>query len=198
MDLTGIMMDIFGPYGAVGVFLMVLCAFILDATVVPALPEIFIIVGFSYNPTPGFAVVLIIAAILGECIGNIILYTVVEKIGLPKKLKTVMNKYVGILFVSDERMMLINRIAPVIPYSGAFISVIETWTLRRALFYIALGCVLKYGLILSMSTFFYQYFTSDVAQTMMIVFVIAIIAISLIASHIRKKKMFGDNPKQTE
>ena len=198
MDLTGIMMDIFGPYGAVGVFLMVLCAFILDATVVPALPEIFIIVGFSYDPTPGFAVVLIIAAILGECIGNIILYTVVEKIGLPKKLKTVMNKYVGILFVSDERMMLINRIAPVIPYSGAFISVIETWTLRRALFYIALGCVLKYGLILSMSTFFYQYFTSDVAQTMMIVFVIAIIAISLIASYIRKKKMFGDNPKQTE
>lgn len=198
MDLTGIMMDIFGPYGAVGVFLMVLCAFILDATVVPALPEIFIIVGFSYNPTPGFAVVLIIAAILGECIGNIILYTVVEKIGLPKKLKTVMNKYVGILFVSDERMMLVNRIAPVIPYSGAFISVIETWTLRRALFYIALGCVLKYGLILSMSTFFYQYFTSDVAQTMMIVFVIAIIAISLIASYIRKKKMFGDNPKQTE
>lgn len=198
MDLTGIMMDIFGPYGAVGVFLMVLCAFILDATVVPALPEIFIIVGFSYNPTPGFALVLIIAAILGECIGNIILYTVVEKIGLPKKLKTVMNKYVGILFVSDERMMLVNRIAPVIPYSGAFISVIETWTLRRALFYIALGCVLKYGLILSMSTFFYQYFTSDVAQTMMIVFVIAIIAISLIASYIRKKKMFGDNPKQTE
>ncbi len=198
MDLTGIMMDIFGPYGAVGVFLMVLCAFILDATVVPALPEIFIIVGFSYDPTPGFAVVLIIAAILGECIGNIILYTVVEKIGLPKKLKTVMNKYVGILFVSDERMMLVNRIAPVIPYSGAFISVIETWTLRRALFYIALGCVLKYGLILSMSTFFYQYFTSDVAQTMMIVFVIAIIAISLIASYIRKKKMFGDNPKQTE
>ena len=198
MDLTGIMMDIFGPYGAVGVFLMVLCAFILDATVVPALPEIFIIVGFSYDPTPGFAVVLIIAAILGECIGNIILYTVVEKIRLPKKLKTVMNKYVGILFVSDERMMLVNRIAPVIPYSGAFISVIETWTLRRALFYIALGCVLKYGLILSMSTFFYQYFTSDVAQTMMIVFVIAIIAISLIASYIRKKKMFGDNPKQTE
>ena len=198
MDLTGIMMDIFGPYGAVGVFLMVLCAFILDATVVPALPEIFIIVGFSYDPTPGFAVVLIIAAILGECIGNIILYTVVEKIGLPKKLKTVMNKYVGILFVSDERMMLVNRIAPVIPYSGAFISVIETWTLRRALFYITLGCVLKYGLILSMSTFFYQYFTSDVAQTKMIVFVIAIIAISLIASYIRKKKMFGDNPKQTE
>ena len=198
MDLTGIMMDIFGPYGAVGVFLMVLCAFILDATVVPALPEIFIIVGFSYDPTPGFAAVLIIAAILGECIGNIILYTVVEKIGLPKKLKTVMNKYVGILFVSDERMMLVNRIAPVIPYSGAFISVIETWTLRRALFYITLGCVLKYGLILSMSTFFYQYFTSDVAQTMMIVFVIAIIAISLIASYIRKKKMFGDNPKQTE
>lgn len=198
MDLTGIMMDIFGPYGAVGVFLMVLCAFILDATVVPALPEVFIIVGFSYNPTPGFAVILIIAAILGECIGNIILYTIVEKVGLPKKIKSVMNKYVGILFLSDERMMLVNRIAPVIPYSGAFISVIETWTLPRALFYIALGCIIKYGLILSMSTFFYQYFTSDVAQTLMIVFVFVIIGISLILSYIRKKKMFSNEAEVKE
>lgn len=200
MDLTGVMMDIFGPYGMGGVVAMVFVAFLLDATVIPALPEIFIIVGFAYNPTPGFAVVLLIAAIIAECLGNTLLYCLVEHFGLPKKLKKVMNKYVSILIVSDERMMLLNRIAPMIPYSGAFISVIDGWTLRRSLFYVIIGCILKYGLILSMSSIFYTYFTSNVAQYMMFVFIFAILALSFIASYIRRKRTFpdGENPSEEE
>lgn len=193
MDLTAIMTDIFGPYGMAGVIAMVFLAFFLDATVFPALPEIFIIIGFAYDPTPQFAVVLLLTAIVAECAGNTLLYLIVEKVGLPKRLKKVMNKYVGILIVSDERMMLVNRIAPMIPYSGAFISAIETWTLKRSLFYIVLGCILKYGLVLSMSTVFYAYFTSDVAQYVMIAFVLFILAISFIASYIRKKRTFGSD-----
>ena len=198
MDLTVIMTDIFGPYGMAGVIAMVFLAFFLDATVFPALPEIFIIIGFAYDPTPGFALVLLLTAIAAECLGNTLLYLAVERFGLPKRLKKIMNKYVGILIVSDERMMLVNRIAPMIPYSGAFISVIETWTLRRSLFYIVLGCILKYGLVLSMSTFFYAYFTSDIAQYVMIGFVVAILIISFIASYIRKKRTFGDDPSGPE
>lgn len=190
MDITSVMMDVFGPYGAAGVVLLVFIAFVADATVIPAVPELFIIVGFAYDPTPGFAVVLLIAAIAGECIGNTILYCLVERFGLPRKLRKVMNKYVGILIVSDERMMLLNRIAPMIPYSGAFISVIETWTLKRALFYIAIGCILKYGIVLSMSSFFYEYFSSDIAQILMIAMIVIILALSFIASYIRRKRSF--------
>ena len=58
MDLTAFMLDIFGPYGEPGVVLMVFLAFLLDATLIPFLPEIFIILGFSYNPEPYFAVIL--------------------------------------------------------------------------------------------------------------------------------------------
>ena len=58
--------------------------------------------------------------------------------------------------------------------------------------YIVLGCILKYGLILSMSSMFYTYFTSDVAQYVMIGFVILILAISLIASYIRRKRTFPE------
>lgn len=189
MDITAVMMDVFGPYGAAGVVLLVFLAFVMDATVVPAVPELFIIVGFAYDPTPGFATVLLLAAIAGECIGNTALYLVVERFGLPRRLKKVMNRYVGILIVSDERVMLLNRIAPMIPYSGAFISVIESWTLKRALFYIILGCILKYGLVLSMSTFFYEYFSSDMAQILMIAMIVVILALSFVASYIRKKRM---------
>lgn len=198
MDLTVIMTDIFGPYGMAGVVAMVFVAFLVDATVFPFLPEIFIIIGFAYEPTPGFAVILLLTAIIAECLGNTLLYCVVQRFGLPRKLKRVMNKYVSILIVSDERMMLLNRIAPMIPYSGAFISVIESWKLSRALFYIVIGCILKYGLILSMSTFFYSYFTSDVAQYVMIGFVILILAISLIASYIRKKRTFPEEENASE
>ena len=198
MDLTVIMTDIFGPYGMAGVVAMVFVAFLVDATVFPFLPEIFIIIGFAYEPTPGFAVILLLTAIIAECLGNTLLYCVVQRFGLPRKLKRMMNKYVSILIVSDERMMLLNRIAPMIPYSGAFISVIESWKLSRALFYIVIGCILKYGLILSMSTFFYSYFTSDVAQYVMIGFVVLILAISLIASYIRKKRTFPEEENASE
>ncbi len=198
MDLTVIMTDIFGPYGMAGVVAMVFVAFLVDATVFPFLPEIFIIIGFAYEPTPGFAVILLLTAIIAECLGNTLLYCVVQRFGLPRKLKRVMNKYVSILIVSDERMMLLNRIAPIIPYSGAFISVIESWKLSRALFYIVIGCILKYGLILSMSTFFYSYFTSDVAQYVMIGFVVLILAISLIASYIRKRRTFPEDENASE
>ena len=198
MDLTVVMTDIFGPYGMAGVIAMVFVAFLIDATVFPFLPEIFIIIGFAYEPTPEFAVVLLLTAIVAECLGNTLLYCAVEKFGLPKRLKRIMNKYVSILIMSDERMMLLNRIAPMIPYSGAFISAIESWKLSRALFYIVIGCILKYGLILSMSTFFYSYFTSDVAQYVMIGFVLLILAISLIASYIRKKRTFPDEPGTSE
>lgn len=192
MDLTAVMTDIFDPYGMGGVVAMVFIAFLLDATVFPAVPEIFIIIGFAYEPTPGFAVVLLITAISAEVLGNLILYALVERFGLPKKLKRIMNKYVGILIVSDERMMLLNRIAPMIPYSGAFISAIDNWKLGKCLLYIVLGCILKYGLILSMSTMFYAYFTSDVAQYVMIAFIVVILAVSFIASYIRRKRTFPD------
>lgn len=198
MDLTQFMLDIFGPYGGPGVVLMVFLAFLLDATLVPFLPEIFIILGFSYDPTPSFAIILIAVSIVAEWMGNCILYFVVKNVRVPKKIKSVVNKYMGILLVNDERMLLVNRIAPMIPYSGAFIALVDNWKLSRALAYIALGCVLKYGLILSMSSVFYAYFSSNMASIMMIVFVIVILSLSLVLSYFRRKRTFGSKSENVE
>ncbi len=189
-------MDIFGPYGEPGVMLMVFVAFLLDASLIPMLPELFIIVGFSYNPTPGFAVILVCLAIVAECLGNFLLYSAVERFGLPEFLKKIMNKYVNFLIFNDEKMLLVNRIAPMLPYSGAFISVIDDWKISRALFYVFIGCLLKYGVILALSSVFYQYFTNDVAIYMTFALVFGIIVISFIASYFRKKKHFKDVPTE--
>ena len=160
--------------------------------------EIFIILGFSYDPEPSFAITLIAVSIVAEWLGNCILYFVVRNVRVPKKIKSVVNKYIGILLVSDERMLLVNRIAPMIPYSGAFIALVDNWKLPRALAYIALGCVLKYGLILSMSSVFYAYFSSSLASIMMVVFVIVILLVSLALSYFRRKRTFGDEDRDVE
>ena len=90
--------------------------------------------------------------------------------------------------MSDERIILVNRIAPMIPFLGAFIALIKTWDPRKCTFYIVLGCVLKYGVIMLAGNFFYGYFGSDTAQTVMLVAIVAVIVISFIASYVRKRR----------
>ena len=53
---------------------------------------------------------------------------------------------------------------------------------------IVLGCVLKYGIIMLASSFFYGYFGSDTAQTVMLVVIVAVIVISFVASYVKKKR----------
>ena len=182
------MYGFFGPYGGWGVLLCIMLIFLIDALIFPTLPELFFVIGFIYNPTLTFGVELLFAAAIGEVIGITVLYFVVEKTHVPTKIKKIADRYVNFLVVSDERILLVNRVAPMIPFAGAFISIIDSWKLSRALFYIILGCFLKYGVILLMSSFFFTYFNSDAAQTYTIVFVFIVIIVSFIASFLKKKK----------
>ncbi|MFA6679210.1 MAG: hypothetical protein WCR96_01815 [Candidatus Methanomethylophilaceae archaeon] len=188
IDIGGWMYGFFGPYGGWGVLLCIMLIFLIDALIFPTLPELFFVIGFIYNPTLTFGVELLFAAAIGEVIGITVLYFVVEKIHVPTKIKKIADRYVNFLVVSDERILLVNRVAPMIPFAGAFISIIDSWKLSRALFYIILGCFLKYGVILLMSSFFFTYFNSDAAQTYTIVFVFIVIIVSFIASFLKKKK----------
>jgi len=50
----------------------------------------------------------------------------------------------------DERLLLLNRFVPVLPAAGAFIFA-AGWRPWRALGFVALGSVLKYGILLAAS-----------------------------------------------
>lgn len=180
--------DIFGPYGAAGILLFIFLIFYIDAVCFPTLPEIFFIIGFMYNPTIEWGIIILIVASIAEALGVSTLYYVVEHIRVPERVKNVADKYSKFLIVSDERMLLVNRFAPILPFAGAFISLIPSWTLKRALIYNFIGCYLKYGIILLFSSFFYAYFSGPDAQTYTIIFVVAVMVISLIASYFKKKK----------
>ena len=184
------MYEIFGPYGAVGVVIFVFLIFYIDSVIFPTLPEIFFIVGFMYNPTPAWGLVMLATAMVAEIAGVTTIYLIVEYIKIPEIVKKAANKYSQFLLVSDERAILINRFAPILPFTGAFISIIESWTLKRGLFYLVIGCVLKYGLILLFANFFYAYFQGPAAEWVTIGFVIGVMVISLIVSY-RKKKRSG-------
>ena len=188
MNISEFIYSYLGDYGDAGVLLCVFLIFLIDAIVFPALPEIFFILGYDYNPTPVFGVLLVLTAVAAELTGVFSLYYVAKHIRIPKKLTRIVDRYVNFLLVSDERVMLLNRIAPMIPFAGAFIALVDSWDPRKCALYIVIGCVLKYGVIIMASSFFYAYFSSDAALKVTLTFVLAIIGISLAASYIRKKK----------
>ena len=125
---------------------------------------------------------------MAEAAGLSTLYLIVEKLGVPERIKNIADMYADFLMVSDERMLLVNRVAPMLPFAGAFVSLIHSWTLKRALLYNFIGCYLKYGIILLFADFFYSYFGSTEAQWYTILFVVIVMVISIILSVYKKKQ----------
>ena len=182
------MYDVFGPYGAWGILVFVFLIFFIDAVVFPTLPELFFIIAFMYDPTVPWGAAILCTAVVAEIAGIGLLYAVVERIRIPRRIKAVADRYVDFLVVSDERILLVNRVAPMIPFAGAFISIIDSWRIGRALSYVALGCLLKYGAIMLMSSFFYAYFSGPDAQSITLIFIVAVSALSMAAAFIKRKR----------
>lgn len=183
--------DLFGGNGDIGILVCIFLIFLLDALLVPTLPELFFILGFmagaEHNVPIVFGCELLIAAIAAELAGILSLYYVVKHIRVPRKIESLVDTYTKFLVIGDERLLLLNRIAPMIPFAGAFIAIAK-WDLRKSVFYIVLGCVLKYGIIMLLGNAFLEFFNSDQAQLFMILMIIAVIAISVILSFVIRKR----------
>lgn len=188
IDISGWIYDIFGPYGWWGILLCVFLIFFIDAVLVPTLPELFFMFGFFYQPTLEFGIAMLIVASIAEVLGVTVLYLVVKHIGVPDRVRRICNKYIDFLVVSDERIFLINRFAPMIPFAGAFIGLVERWSYKKCMAYIILGCFIKYGLILALAAFFYISFDPAVAQDLSLVLIATVIILSFVASYLKKKK----------
>jgi len=178
---------LFGAAGGPALVLVIFLIFLVDAALFPTLPELFFILAFFYDPTIPFGLCLLAAATAAETFGLVLLYMIVGKIRVPKRIGSVVNKYIGFLVLGDERLLLLNRIAPMIPFSGAFVR-IAGWDIKKSVLYVLIGCLLKYGAILLMSNFFHSFYSSSMAQTVTLIFVIAVMAASFILSVVVKKK----------
>lgn len=181
---------VFGPYGYIGILVFIFLLFYIDSLIFPTLPEVFFILSFMYDPTPYWGMILLLVGAVAEFVGVTSLYLVVERIRVPERIRSVADKYSKFLILNDERMILVNRVAPVMPFTGAFISLIESWEIKRAWFYLILGYVLKYGAILLFANFFFAFFSGPQAEVLSIVMIIIVMAVSLFMAY-RKKKREG-------
>ncbi len=183
--------DLFGGNGDLGILLCIFLIFLLDALLIPTLPELFFILGFmagaEHNEPVVFGCELLAAAVLAELVGIFSLYYVVKHIRIPKKIEKLVDTYTGFLVMGDERLLLLNRVAPMIPFAGAFIA-IAGWDTRKSAFYIAVGCVLKYGVIMLLGNAMLGFFSSDRAEIFMIIMIFAVIGISMFLSFVVKKR----------
>lgn len=190
--------DLFHALGPVVALLALFLIFVIDAAVFPALPEVFAVLFFLANPLPAgsefvWGMAILSTAILGELAGNTLLYLIVKNLlvkkkRIPRLLERMMKRYVRFLVCKDERIILVNRVAPVVPMVGAFMAVCE-WKYRRSMEYIFIGSLAKYSFLLILVGSFGIIYERQTAQIVSILAVLAIIGISGLLSLIYRRRM---------
>src|SRR3989440_3974765 len=140
-SLDDVLAALFASLGPIGSLAALLVIFAVDAALFPALPEAWILITYTFRPETmdavGWAAVLLLVAVAGDLLGTTILYALVRRIlvrgrRMPRWLESGMRRWTEFLGVPDERAILLNRIAPVVPFVGAFIATLR-WNYRRAL-----------------------------------------------------------------
>jgi len=187
-NIGQIIYDFFAAMGVPGMLTCIFLLFFIDAIVFPTLPELFTVIVFMMIPEPWFAVAIVATIALAEFLGLSLLYLVVKSVNVPRRIEAAIHKYRDFLIVRDERMIIINRFAPVLPFMGAFVAICG-WSFRKAVLYTLVSGVVKYGAILALSNLFFVFFSKGTAGDVTIAMVLIILALSLVISIIRKKRM---------
>jgi membrane protein DedA with SNARE-associated domain len=178
----------FKGLGPVGGLIAIFLIFYIDAMILPLLPELFAVFIFTVQPTFEWGLVVIFIAETGTVLGNSTLYFAVKKIGMPRFLRRVMNRYVNFLFLKDERLILSNRIAPVIPFVGAFMAACN-WSYKKSVLYIAAGGLVKYSILLTLVGIFHLTVEqATVARTITLIMVVIVIVMSAILAYLKIRK----------
>jgi membrane protein DedA with SNARE-associated domain len=134
-----------------------------------------------------WGIILLITVCIAEITGNTILYSLVKWKKLPDFVEKAIKKWTGFIIFSDERIILLNRIAPILPFTGAFIATCK-WNYKKSMLYLAIGGLLKYSALLAMVAFFKYSFDSQTAQLVSLAAVVIVICLSLVASYIIKNR----------
>lgn len=191
-DIGQSIVDLFSGMGLAGWLLSIFLIFYIDAILFPTLPELFVIIIFFAGqgtiPDWQYAMLILITIALAEVAGVLTLYYIVSRIRVPGRIERIIHRYRDFLVVRDERMILVNRIAPILPFLGAFVAICR-WSLRKTIIYTVIGGTIKYGFILAMASYLVAYYETGVARTATLVLVLVIIALSFALSYYRRKKM---------
>lgn len=181
------LIELFSSLGFFGGLTAIFLIFYFDAMIIPLLPELFAVLIFQADPVWEWGILILVVAEVGEILGNSTLYYAAKNIGLPGFMKRAMNKYVKFLVLKDERLILSNRIAPTVPFVGAFIAACE-WDFKKSITYVAVGGLVKYSFLLSIVAAFNVAYPRDMAQNMTLIMVIVFIVVSGVLALIKSRR----------
>lgn len=196
--ISNFISGIFSPLGLLGGLICIFLLFFIDAIIFPTVPELITIViytNFSIQPGANpllIGVAILIVIVIAEVAGLTVLYLVVKKVRVPNRIHIAIKKYQSFLIYPDERMILVNRVAPILPFLGAFVALCD-WNYLRSVKYTVIGGVIKYGAILLIGGVFIELLDPDTAFLTTMIMVILVIVVGFIISFIRKKRMEGRN-----
>lgn len=189
LSIGSFVYGLFSPLGIGGLLLTLFLIFYFDATFIPTLPELFTVVIFMAQPTPSFAVLMVITLSVAEFCGVTTLYILFTRFRLPAWMKKRIVGYSKFLIVPDEKAILLNRVAPVIPFLGAFIATCD-WPFGRSILYNFAGGAAKYSLLIAMaSTLLYYLSNGTLAELFTIAAVAVLIGVSFMLSSVRRRRM---------
>lgn len=186
--------QLFESIGAIGLVLAFAVISFLDGFAIPTLPEawlIFIALSNTGVPTPIWAITLVLIGTASAVFAQIMLYSTIKKVGLPKRLKGWMNKYAKFLIISDERLAFMNWLAPVVPFTGAFVAVCN-WHARKAFLYSIAGGLLKMAIIVGIAVAFPLVMDPEMVGDASLILIVAILGISLSVTYLRRKKLASE------
>ncbi len=202
-SLDEVFSGLFGALGPAGALVVLLLIFVVDAAIFPALPEVSVVLVYAYRPPEvdvlAWSVALLATAIAGEAIGNSALYwavrrSLVDRGRMPAWIERGMRRWMEFLILPDERMILLNRVAPVVPFVGAFMAGLR-WDYRKSLAYIVLGSGAKYAVLLILVGYAGVAYDPHTARLITFTLIVAIVAISAAASFVvRRRKATPEGP----
>ena len=181
-----------------GVFLI----FYFDAMVLTIFPEVLILFFFASRPENVsisiWVILLLIIALIGDVGGNYTVFLLFKKVKRYHNwVHDKMRKYVGFLILKDEKLILLNRVAPALPMCGAFMAACN-WNVKISLFYIFLGGLVKYSLILLLRGFLGWIYPEDVAFWITFLLVGVFLVISYFLGRKERKKLAAKKEERGE
>jgi membrane protein DedA with SNARE-associated domain len=182
------LIDLLAPLGPLGLFLVIVITYIVDSFAIPVLPDVVYNMVFMTDPTLEWGFILPWAVVIGEDLGMIILYVIADRITLPAKVQKAMQAWGDFLLVHDERMLLIQRVAPMMMFVGVFVRVLENWRLSKALFYNTIACLIKYYLLSLLYYFLAENMDMQDAQNISVIITISLMVLCAVLSVWKKMR----------
>jgi len=196
VDVGQAIIDAFSSFGDLGMLLAIVIIIWIDGTAFPTLPEAWLVFLYGMHPDSfWWGATLVVVTSCASLLGNMTLFSLVKMAHLPNRVQRAMRKYTNWLILKDERLLILNRFAPVLPYTGAFIAVCN-WNLKKCVVYLLGSAMAKTSVYMVIFWMSYSSLKDEVAPWVSLGIVAIVILASIVSSFVyRRREMGGAQPR---